>query len=124
MGSHLLSTTPNAFMFLLKMQHGLEPDAEAQGLCSLRCTLAPAARATLSAYSRLAARLTIRSGTRYAKWAGGSRSQTHRRAAMGGFTQDDGYVRGVAADAVMTRIVGYKTEHLSLTDFHRTTCHV
>ena len=38
----------------------------------------------------------IRSGTRYAKWAGGSRSQTHRRAAMGGFTQDDGYVRGVA----------------------------
>jgi hypothetical protein len=38
----------------------------------------------------------IRSGTRYAKWAGGSRSQTHRRAAMGGFTQDDGYVRGLA----------------------------
>ena len=38
----------------------------------------------------------IRSGTRYAKWAGGSRSQTHRRAPMGGFTQDDGYVRGVA----------------------------
>jgi hypothetical protein len=48
--------------------------------CSLRCTLS-----------------AIRSGTRYAKWAGGSRSQTHRRAAMGGFTQDDGYVRGVAA---------------------------
>jgi hypothetical protein len=47
--------------------------------CSLRCTLS-----------------AIRSGTRYAKWAGGSRSQTHRRAAMGGFTQDDGYVRGVA----------------------------
>jgi hypothetical protein len=47
--------------------------------CSLRCTLS-----------------TIRSGTRYTKWAGGSRSQTHRRAAMGGFTQDDGYVRGVA----------------------------
>jgi hypothetical protein len=38
----------------------------------------------------------IRSGTRYAKWAGGSRSQTHRRAAMGGFTQDDGDVQGVA----------------------------
>ena len=38
----------------------------------------------------------IRSGTRYAKWAGGSRSQTHRRAAMCGFTQDDGYVQGVA----------------------------
>jgi hypothetical protein len=38
----------------------------------------------------------IRSGIRYAKWAGGSRSQTHRRAAMGGFTQDDGYVRGLA----------------------------
>jgi hypothetical protein len=47
--------------------------------CSLRCTLG-----------------AIRSGTRYAKWVGGSRSQTHRRAAMGGFTQDDGYVRGVA----------------------------
>jgi hypothetical protein len=38
----------------------------------------------------------IRSGTRYAKWAGGSRSQTHRRAAKGGFTQDDGYARGLA----------------------------
>jgi len=38
----------------------------------------------------------IRSGIRYAKWAGGSRSQTHRRAAKGGFTQDDGYVRGFA----------------------------
>ena len=38
----------------------------------------------------------IRSGTRYAKWAEGSRSQTHRRAAMCGFAQGDGYVRGVA----------------------------
>ena len=37
----------------------------------------------------------IRSGSRYAKGAGGSRSQTHRRAAKGGFTQDDGYVRGL-----------------------------
>jgi len=27
--------------------------------------------------------------TRDAKWARGSRSQTHRRAAKGGFTQDD-----------------------------------
>ena len=27
-----------------------------------------------------------------AKWARGSRSQTHRRAAKGGFTQDDGKV--------------------------------
>ena len=71
----------------------LEPDAEAQRLCSLRCTLTPAARAARSAYSRLDARRAIRSGTRY------SRSQKHRRAAMGGFTQDDGYVRGVAADA-------------------------
>jgi len=34
-----------------------------------------------------------RYGTRYAKWAGGSRSQTHRRAAKGGFTQDDVKVR-------------------------------
>ena len=45
---------------------------------------------------RLAAKSAIRSGTRYEKWAGGSRSQTHRRAALCGFTQDDGYVRGVA----------------------------
>jgi len=67
--------------------------------CSSRCTLWPAARAARSAYSKLAARSAIRSGTRYAKWAGGSRSQTHRQAAMGGFTQDDGYVRGVVADA-------------------------
>ncbi len=36
--------------------------------------------------------VAIRSGSRYAKWAGGSRSQTHRRAAKGGFTQDDGNV--------------------------------
>jgi len=28
-------------------------------------------------------------GTRYAKWAEGSRSQTHRRAAKGDFNQDD-----------------------------------
>jgi hypothetical protein len=49
-----------------------------------------------SAYIRLAARGAIRSGTRYTKWAGDSRSQTHRRSAMCGVTQDDGYVRGVA----------------------------
>jgi len=37
-----------------------------------------------------------------AKWAGGSRSLTHRqlrRAAMGVFTLDDCYVRVVAADS-------------------------
>jgi len=34
----------------------------------------------------------IRSETRSGKWARGSRSQTHRRAAKGGFTQDDGKV--------------------------------
>jgi hypothetical protein len=50
--------------------------------CSLRCTLG-----------------AIRPEVRYAKWAGGSRSQTHRRAAKGGFTQDDGYVQGMAPDA-------------------------
>ena len=33
---------------------------------------------------------------RYAKWSGGSRSQTHRWAAKGGFTQDDRNVRGLA----------------------------
>jgi len=48
----------------------------------------------------------IRSGTRYAKWAGGSRSQTHRRAAKGGFTQDDGYVQGVAPDALRSTSFG------------------
>jgi hypothetical protein len=43
-----------------------------------------------SAYIRLAAHGAIRSGTaRYAKWAGDSVSQTHRRSAMCGFTQDD-----------------------------------
>jgi hypothetical protein len=35
----------------------------------------------------------IRSETRSAKWARGSRSQTHRRASKGGFTQDDVKVR-------------------------------
>ena len=34
----------------------------------------------------------IRSETRSPKWERGSRSQTHRRAAKGGFTQDDGKV--------------------------------
>ena len=43
----------------------------------------------------------IRSGIRYTKWAGGSRSQTHRRAAKGGFTQDDGYVRGLAPKHIL-----------------------
>ena len=38
---------------------------------------------------------SIRSGSRYAKWAGGSRSQTHRLATKGCFTQDDGYVQGL-----------------------------
>ena len=38
----------------------------------------------------------IRPEVRYAKWAGGSCSQTHRRAAKGGFTQDDRNVRGLA----------------------------
>ena len=66
--------------------------------CSLRCMLTPAARAASSSYNRLNARHVIHSGMRFAKWAGGSRSQTHRRAATVGFTQDNGYVRGVAAD--------------------------
>ena len=73
-----------------KGHHGVltQGDAEAQR---------PVAR---TAHSRGA----ICSGTRYAKWAGSSRSMmivllTHRLAAMGGFTQDDGYVRGVVADA-------------------------
>ena len=35
--------------------------------------------------------------TRNAKWARGSRSQTHRRAAKGGFTQDDVKVRRTRA---------------------------
>ena len=75
-----------------KGHHGVltQGDAEAQR---------PVAR---TAHSRGA----ICSGTRYAKWAGSSRSQTHRRAAMGGFTQDDSYVRGVVADAqVLLRIL-------------------
>ena len=31
----------------------------------------------------------IRYGTRYAKWTGGCRLQTHRRVSKGGFTPDD-----------------------------------
>ena len=62
----------------------------------------PAAR---PARSRLHACCTaqgaIRSGTRYAKWAGGSRSQTHRRAAKGGFTQDDVKVRRPRPDRTL-----------------------
>ena len=50
-----------------------------------------------AAACRYAARSgAIRPEVRYAKWAGGSRSQTHRRAAKGGFTQDDRNVRGLA----------------------------
>jgi len=55
----------------------------------------------------------IRSGSRYAKWAGGSRSQTHRRAAKGGFTQDDGYVQGVAPDAHDPLLLRILLEHSS-----------
>ena len=39
--------------------------------------------------------------TRDAKWARGSRSQTHRRAAKGGFTQDDGKVRRPRPDRTL-----------------------
>jgi len=53
----------------------------------------PAAR---TARSRLQACWTKRDPLRDTKWAGGSRLQTHRWAALCGFTQDDGDVRGVA----------------------------
>ena len=49
-----------------------------------------------SACSYAARSGAIRPEVRYANWAGGSRSQTHRRAAKGGFTQDDCYVQVVA----------------------------
>ena len=39
--------------------------------------------------------------TRDAKWARGSRSQTHRRAAKGGFTQDDVKVRRPRPDRTL-----------------------
>jgi hypothetical protein len=67
-----------------------------QGGTEAQIPAARPARSRLQACCRVLD--AIRSGTRYSKWAGGSRSQsqTHRRAAMGGFTQDDGYVQGVA----------------------------
>jgi len=55
--------------------------------CSSHCTLLPA--------GLLHVQGAICSGTRYVKWARGSCSQTHRRAAMCGFTQDNGYVQDV-----------------------------
>ena len=55
----------------------------------------------------------IRPEVRYAKWAGGSRSQTHRRAAKGSFTQDDGYVQGVAPDAHDPLLLRILLEHSS-----------
>ena len=42
---------------------------------------------------------------RDAKWARGSRSQTHRRAAKGGFTQDDGKVERRLASPIADRLV-------------------
>ena len=43
--------------------------------------------------------------TRAAKWARGSRSQTHRRAAKGGFTQDNGKVERRLASPIADRLV-------------------
>ena len=43
--------------------------------------------------------------TRDEKWARGSRSQTHRRAAKGGFTQDDGKVERRLASPIADRLV-------------------
>jgi len=57
---------------------------------NLGSTGALACRLAAQFKARSAPGQDTRSGTR------GSRSQTHRRAAMGGFTQDDGYVQGVA----------------------------
>ena len=50
------------------------------------------ARSTLCSSRNTRAVLLCDPQTRDAKWARGSRSQTHRRAAKGGFTQDDGKV--------------------------------
>ena len=69
---------------------------------------------------RLVVQSAIRSGTRYAKWAGGSRSQTHRRTAMCGFTQDDGYVRGVAPTHKCSSVSGsFQTSRTSATSSRR-----
>ena len=52
------------------------------------------------------AQLSCDPQTSDAKWARGSRSQTHRRAAKGGFTQDDGYVRGLAPTHTILSLFG------------------
>jgi hypothetical protein len=72
----------------------------------LRCTLGVIRPVPMGRRNACRASDAIRSGSRYAKWAGGSRSQTHRRAAKGGFTQDDGYVQGVAPDALRSTSFG------------------
>jgi len=62
--------------------------------CVLPWNPVPCAPSCLQARCRVLD--AILSRTRYVKWAGGSRSQTHRRAVMGCFTQDDGYVQDVS----------------------------
>ena len=55
--------------------------------------------------------------TRDTKWARGSRSQTHRRASKGCFTQDDGYVQGVAPDALRSTSSGSFSNTLAAEQF-------
>jgi hypothetical protein len=62
------------------------------------CLICCKSTATMSKFKCLSS-AKLRSTDSVNPRAGGSRSQTHRRAAKGGFTQDDGYVQGVAPDA-------------------------
>ena len=59
------------------------------------------ARSTLCSSRNTRAALLCDPQTRDAKWARGSRSQTHRRAAKGGFTQDDVKVRRPRPDRTL-----------------------
>ena len=59
------------------------------------------ARSTLCSSRNTRAALSRDPQTRDAKWARGSRSQTHRRAAKGGFTQGDVKVRRPRPDRTL-----------------------
>jgi hypothetical protein len=83
-------------VFIICCSWCLNQGAPERQSLQLRCTLGAIRPVPMERRNACRASDAIRSGSRYAKWAGGSRSQTHRRAAKGGFTQDDGYVQGVA----------------------------
>ncbi len=85
------------FVWLITCQspRGPELTADVQALLQLQLNCCHTGSSTAAACCHRGCPQRLR----YTKWAGGSRSLTHKRADMGGFTLDDGYVRDVAADA-------------------------